>query len=71
MEGDQEEYSAVLNFMVGQMNLQVLTEKFLWFVISSPFMSIYTNLLINLRSPRDCPSSGWVGRRVVIRACTC
>ena len=21
------------------------------------------NLLINLRSPRDCPSSGWVGRR--------
>ena len=43
MEGDQEDYSAVLNFMVGQMNLQVLTEKFLWFVISSPFMSIYTN----------------------------
>ena len=22
-----------------------------------------THLLINLRSPRDCPSSGWVGRR--------
>ena len=21
------------------------------------------NLLINLRSPRDCPSSGWGGRR--------
>ena len=43
MEGDQEDYSALLNFMVGQMNLQVLNTEFLWFVISLPFMSIYTN----------------------------
>ena len=31
--------------------------------VKNKLFSAYCNLLINLRSPRDWPSSGWVGRR--------